>query len=190
MRSLIFVLGAGLALGSPASAGVYLLSTLPSYDDPSIVVHPYRYTGMGTALAVRVCVADSPEPFVTSLQQAIALWNSGVTGTPNCTGPCLLFGEPPAPGAYRASAVLLHELGHCALGLDEVNNSNDLDGGYPTNFTNSYNEISINAGADGVEGSSDDQVYPYPGTRDVHWARIGVNDPFDDAPVVIDSTNY
>ena len=76
------------------------------------------------------------------------------------------------------------------LGLGETNNEDESDHTNQTNYTNSYDEDYLTAGPDTYIGTGDDMPHPYPGTRVVHWFRIGINDPFHVNGVTIDNSTY
>jgi hypothetical protein len=76
-----------------------------------------------------------------------------------------------ASGNKDLASVLLHELGHCAFGLDHVNEE-------LSSFTRTADEDFIDQGSDGVRGSADDTPSPLPGSRLIHWYRLEDNDPF------------
>ncbi len=101
-----------------------------------------------------------------------------------------MFDETYPRGPFESTSVLAHELGHCAMALDESNNSDDGASSGQSDHTNSYEELAIQSGADGIPGTSDDQVFPLPGTRLVHWFRLGLNDPFFEEFIAVDSSNF
>lgn len=171
---------------SAAAAGTY--SFTATEDPPFAILHPYGYTGQPGSRVVSVCLGSSAEPLLASLQTAISIWNAQSPVAPNCTGPCSIHGEPNPSGDYISHAVLLHELGHCAFGLGEINWTTGPGG--PTSFTNTRGASSISAGADGIPGSKDDIASPLPGARVIHWFRKSDNDPFVTDSTVIDSVTY
>lgn len=172
----IYVCVLSLFILPPLHGGVFLSSGSSSFE-PFIVVHPPGYAGTGGQLTVRICANTTSQTVVPAAREAIEVWNNLSPTQMNCTG-CRLFEDPPSgsTGPVNQKSVLIHEMGHCVMGLEHVN--------WPgTSFTNSRDAVTINAGTDTVRGSSDDLPSPLPGTRLIHWFRIADNDPF-----VIDST--
>jgi len=124
---------AALLLGPVAlSAGVYRGSTLIRV---SIITHPLGYDGTGGPVPVAVCVRPGDEVLVSFVQDALDVWNSLTPTTGNCFG-CITSEE--AAGMRGMSPVLsdlegtvIHELGHCGLGLDhttwDVTSSSNAD---------------------------------------------------------------
>lgn len=140
-------------------------------DPVFAIVHPYGYTGDPGPISVTVCIEPGSEALLPSLGTAIQVWNNLIATVGNCSGPCLTYGETPATGDKVALDTLLHELGHCALGLGHVN----LEG---YNFTATRDSTSITNGTDLTPGSRDDIVVPLPGSKIIHWFRNQDNDPF------------
>lgn len=210
MRCAAFVeLLATTLIAAPAFAGVYDYSTDPGEDVPGRINHVHGYSGAATTLTVNVCVDASAADFVPYVLQAIALWNNKTIAVPNCVGFCNVIDEPPvgsppgnpgvpeATGPVDATYALLHELGHCAFGLDHTNNEHpdrehpvQVPPPVPSDYTNSYDETSIGPGADGIPGTVDDLPVPLPGTRVSHWFRPQVNDPYLPGPALVDNTTY
>ena len=185
MKSLQCVLVGLCFLVTPVFSGVFLLSDSSGFE-PFIVVHPAGYTGTGGQLDVRICVEFGSSTLVPPLMTAMSIWNTLVPTLQNCDG-CRLWEEGPSGSAAPSSmeSTMLHELGHCAMGIDHINWAiND------NSFTNTKDATSIDAGADGVRGSRDDIVSPLPGARLIHWFRIMDNDPFVIDGTVIDSSTF
>jgi len=176
--------------GIPVFGGVFHLSDTSFYE-PFIVVHPTHYDGStGGPLEVRLCVADSnSETTVPALREAIAIWNDFTPTTGNCTA-CRLVEQGPSESGEPLSmtTVILHELGHCALGIGHVNWQDP--GGSITSYTNSKDTTTMDDGVDNLRGSSDDSPSPLPGSRLLHWFRKADNDPFTIDGSVVDSTTY
>jgi len=178
-------------LVSPAMGGTFSKSaTCPS--DPFIVVHPTGYDGTGADLAVDICVAPNTPSFVLpALQEAVNVWNSFAAISPNCEN-CLVWEEatiePQGESLHLASG-LLHELGHCAMGLDHPNH-------LTTSFSASRQDcpnpqsVAFDEGDDGIAGSFDDLVFPLPGTRILHWFRIADNNPAAIDATIIDQDTF
>ena len=172
-------------VSAPVPAGVYFGSSSTIFE-PFIVVHPAGYDGTGGPVPVRICIGPNSSTTLPPLIAAIEIWNGLVASTSNCEE-CFLLEEPP-PGIDAPPSMtttLIHELGHCAMGLDEINWQATL-----TSFTNNQDAVSVDDGADDVRGSRDDAPSPLPGTRVVHWFRIADNDPFVIDATVIDMDTY
>ena len=87
-------------------------------------------------------------------------------------------------------SVALHELGHCVgLAHPNLGAQGNLSGA-DTNYTNSTagpdGAFSLNAGTDGLIGSSDDMRGD---DENLHWFDIGSNDPFF-IQSIVDSTTF
>jgi hypothetical protein len=103
-------------------------------NDPNVppfaVVHPAGFDGTGGGvLTVNVCVDPATTPtdntlLVAPLTWAIQTWNMLSPMLNNCGGPntCSVWEDTTFPGgATHAASTLLHELGHCAMGLGHIN---------------------------------------------------------------------
>ena len=166
------------AVGSqPVFSGVYIGADT---FEPFLITHAAGYNGTENDLTVTVCAEPNAATAVPLIQNALDIWNSLTPMTSNCPG-CLREEDPAQNPDEPLSmgATILHELGHCALGLGHINWNNNG----ATSFTNSQDAVSIAVGADMVEGTADDLPSPLPGTRLIHWFRIA-----DNNPTVIDST--
>lgn len=171
-----------LVSATTAGAGSYLLSDLPAHS-PAIIVHPHGYTGAGGQLTIKVCTSGGPDILKASVKDAIRVWNALAPAIENCQGNCLLAEDPVIFGPISMRSAVLHEMGHCGLGLGHVNLTD-------TSFTISKDSTSISPGPDGVRGSRDDLPSPLPGTRILHYFRTMVNNPFALDATVIDSSNF
>lgn len=167
------------------AGGVFINSVSAAYD-PFIIVHPHPFTGSGGPLTVKICAQQMDPNLTMALEGAIKKWNDLVATAQNCRN-CYVIedgGEPPG-GIFFAESTFLHELGHCAFGLDHINV--DITS---ASYTNTRSWITFDAGVDTVRGSGDDVVTPLPGARIVHWFRLGDNDPIKIDNVVIDQSTY
>ncbi|MEO8276378.1 MAG: hypothetical protein ABI639_09165 [Thermoanaerobaculia bacterium] len=176
--------------------------------DPVIIVHPQTYIGSSGPIEIDVCLSSSAPELEASLKWAVAKWNALKPTVNNCLpgrGGCLkadaaLCQQPeptpiqpdtyPCPPIFQsAKDTLLHELGHCVMGLGHNNWVKNNGAGDHTSFTATRNASSgtttMNDGVDNVQGSRDDFPTPNPGSPLIHWFRRVDNDPF-----VIDSTVY
>lgn len=143
-----------------------------SWVGPYSIVHPPGYNGSGGLLRVRVCTLLSAEPAVGPLQDAMRIWNNLLPISENCEN-CYVHGDPVAdpPVSYNARGILLHELGHCALGLEHINlvetaddprffrtGSCDVNNngacGETTNFTASVNATDVLLGIEDTAGDA------------------------------------
>lgn len=176
--------GVVLLAALSAQAGVFSGS---DNDDLAnfIITHPPGFDGTGGELVVRVCVEPGAEQLVPSVKRAIQLWNALTPTVGNCVG-CLVDEPEPPTGLFDPVGALLHELGHCAMGLDHTDwlFKDEL----VTGFTNSNDAVNFLPGDDGVPGTSDDTALPQPPgppdpARIIHWFRKA-----DNNPVVIDGT--
>lgn len=179
-------------LAGSARGGVFHLADSEVYES-YIVVHPAPYDGNGGSIDVSICVDGEATTALPALKEAVATWNAFAPTTENCTGCQLVEQGPGDPSLPRSLAtIVLHELGHCALGLGHNNwiDRTDPQNPTPTSFTNTRDVVSFDDGPDDVRGSSDDLPSPLPGSRLIHWFRIADNDPFviDGSP--IDRTTY
>ena len=160
------------AVTSNVSAGSYIFvddrvvldlahpQQMPAFS----IVHPPGYNGSGGILDVKICVLTGSEVLIPVVQAAIDTWNALEARTDNCDS-CFLFEETPPPvTSLPAYSTMLHELGHCALGLDHINlvetvrtpdffrvGTCDVDSdnicGESTSFTQAANMTEIDEGA-------------------------------------------
>ena len=172
----------GFLFSTQVFGGVYAKSIDPAYTAP-IVVHPNTYNGTGGQIEIGVCLTGSAETHIRAdVEHAIKVWNELTPYSMNCSGPC----TPPQtnqtePFFAIVYSVVLHELGHAALGLDHVNWVDPSN--VHTPFTATRGATGITWGVDQVPGSRDDVVSPLPGAQVVHWYRLS-----DNNPIVIDNT--
>lgn len=161
------------------------------------ITHPMGFDGVGGALALDVCVLPGMDPdnpnLVEPTKKAIRIWNDLLATTRQCRN-CTLLEDPDppqAPDPIHAASVILHELGHCGLGLDHPNLRFDPPGApdqrVNTSFTMSYDgsSVGISEGPDGIRGSFDDVQQAGGGMipESVHWFRRS-----DNNPVIVDGT--
>ena len=192
---------------SPLMAGAYFGSTpnltsscncSPSGCEPCntfIIVHPVGYTsaGIGGEIEIPICITPGDAPQLRpSVVEAIEIWNGLVSTTGNCKS-CASADDPNPAGDTFMTTTVLHELGHCAMGLDHTNFEDAVNG--LNNFTVGTDVTSYDDGADNIRGSSDDiasppPTPPPPSALINHWFRKADNDPviIDDA--VMDLETY
>jgi hypothetical protein len=124
-------------LASGAHAGTYLLMEFFARQradvPPWAIVHPPGYNGSGGGLEVRVCVDPSPpqnpgDPannlLAGPLEWALGVWNALEPMVNNCGGRrnCEVWEDGATPGGtIHLASTLLHEIGHCAMGLGHPN---------------------------------------------------------------------
>jgi hypothetical protein len=175
------------AFATAAGAGTYnfVETQQPVNFEPFRVVHPVGYTGGSGVLTIEICTTQAAQPLIPYLDAAIATWNALSASTGNCSGPCRVVDEtnPMPPGIFQGDITsgILHELGHCAMGLGHNNYRT-------TSYSNSKRypetgDVTFQPGNDGIRGSFDDVVLPSPGARILHWFRLN-----DNNPVVVDGT--
>lgn len=172
-----------LSVAVPVQAGSFLDADDPG-EAPFVIVHPRGYTGAGGPLTLDICIEASSRTVEPALEAAMKLWNDLVPAALNCSE-CPLWEEAvqDETAPHSMNSVLLHELGHCALGLGHPNLAT-------SSFTNTTNHTSIDDGGDDIRGSFDDSPSPLPGARLIHWFRIADNDPVALDATVIDSSTY
>ncbi|MEM7481736.1 MAG: hypothetical protein AAF481_11225 [Acidobacteriota bacterium] len=165
------------------------------------MTHPLGYDGSPDGIRLNICLAKGSEAFSSALARAIATWNALVPTTGNCSGTGCSVGEetPPAATQMDAESVLLHELGHCALGLEHPERTWDAaDDGFweETSFTRSWDVAGppegIAVGPDFIRGTLDDSQLQTLGMipNSVSWFRIQDNNPFAIDDTVIDNTTF
>lgn len=181
---LILLLGTSDAL----YAGAYIFADENNGVD--LVTHPSTYTGTEDVVTVRVCIDPSSPNAIDmeySVQNNINVYNQLAPTLDNLKS----GGNNNVPsGALDFESVALHELGHC-LGMAHINAATESGlTGNNQNYTRATdgvdNVLNVNAGPDGIIGSSDD-VRGDDGN--LVWFGRSNNDPFT-VDSVIDSTTY
>lgn len=188
LSRLMPVLALGLLPPADSIAGTYIFAGEANGAD--IITHPSGYTGSGGILTVRVCIdplSINAAAMEIPVQNNINIYNR----LQPTTGNLFLGGSNNVPASQvDFESVSLHELGHC-LGLGHVNAASESGlTGNNRNYTKATdganNVFNINAGSDGIIGSSDDIRGD---DVNLHWYRKSNNNPFSiDNPV--DSTTY
>lgn len=131
LMPIAFATAVAAMAANPAAGGVYFSmefyvrrspSPLPEYT----IVHPPGYDGSGGVLEVRICVDPGApsRPLVGPLLAALRMWNQLKATTGNCGGAqtCVVIEDTSFPaGTTDAMSTLLHEVGHCAMGLGHPN---------------------------------------------------------------------
>lgn len=188
---------AGVYVGTaecPAGTDCEALPVLSQPDNdvtPFGITHPPGYDGSGGVLQYRICVLGGSEDLIGPLGRAISTWNELTSTTGNCEG-CRIWEESGnAPQTMHAETTLLHEIGHCPLGLahPERNWDAQVDGFWETaSYTRSIGVAlppdGISSGGDFLRGTLDDiQIGPGSIPDNVHWFRI-----MDNNPAIVDST--
>lgn len=208
---------------TPASGGSYLGTTFctsvtgcdqgfPAFSEangipPFAITRPSTFVQAGGVLPVRVCVDSAATVLVDAVVWALTMWNQLEARTENCYR-CGTIEESPLLDDPTLNPVLasivLHELGHCAFGLDHpnrpwYNHGNDPedpnDDYLPTSYTLSWNVQSpdpgtpgdnggMSVGADQIRGSFDDSQLAPLGmlAESVSWFRTS-----DNSPVALDT---
>jgi hypothetical protein len=186
-RLLISAFYCALIVEGPAGAGVYAFSLDPLLA-ASVIEHPPGYVGSGGSIALGVCLTPAAADLAQPLDYAIKTWNDLHPRVFNATG--TLYPPnvgPPGPDLHASMhSVLIHELGHCAFGLDHINRVDQVANPtppppvliVPTTFTATKDFTSMTWGVDQVAGSGDDVVTVLPnGAENVSWFRLADNDP-------------
>jgi hypothetical protein len=111
----------------------YFPGTDPNNVAPFAIVHPTGYGGVGGVISIGVCVEPGSEDLLLPLFSAIEVWNSLTPRYGNCFG-CWAAGDTPVGGRTSLQWLVMHELGHCAMGLGHPNlveiDDGELDGTY------------------------------------------------------------
>ena len=177
-----------LLMSAQLHAGAYIFSGEQFGVD--VVTHPNTYTGSEDVVTVRVCIdPNSPNAIDMeySVQNNIDAYNQLIPTTANVKQGA--SNNIPS-NAIDFESVALHEIGHC-LGMTHINAASESgltgnDANYTKATDGDNNVLDIDAGADGVIGSSDDVRGD---DQNLVWFRKSNNDPFT-IDTVIDSTTY
>lgn len=177
-----------LLMSAQLHAGAYIFSGEQFGVD--VVTHPNTYTGSEDVVTVRVCIdPNSPNAIDMeySVQNNIDAYNQLIPTTANVKQGA--SNNIPS-NAIDFESVALHEIGHC-LGMAHINAASESgltgnDANYTKATDGDNNVLDIDAGADGVIGSSDDVRGD---DQNLVWFRKSNNDPFT-IDTVIDSTTY
>jgi len=173
---------------STLAAGAYIFAD--EINGVDLVTHPNTYTGTEDVVTVRVCI-DPSSPNATdmeySIQNNIDVYNQL---SPSLGNVKLNNNNNIPSGSIDFESVALHEIGHC-LGMAHINAATESGlSGNQQNYTKATdgvnNVFNLNAGSDGVIGSSDDIRGD---DQNLVWFRRSNNDPFT-IDTVIDSTTY
>ena len=181
--------------GGAAWAGAFVFAGEANGVD--LITHPIGYTGSQNSLTLEVCIKPSSlvpagaalTDMEIPVQNNIAIWNQ----LQPIVGNALLGGASNlASNEIDFESVALHELGHC-IGLAHVNAASESGlSGNDTNYTNATDGIdnlfNINAGVDGIRGTSDDIRGD---DVNLHWFRTDSNDPGQlPLPTPVDASTY
>lgn len=183
-----------LPVSSVLNAGAYIFAGEGNGLD--VITHPNTYTGNDGVVTVRVCIDPASlnaTDMEYSVQNNIDTFNQ-MTPT---LGNVKRGGNNNIPsGALDFESVSLHEIGHC-IGMAHINAASESGlTGDNQNYTKATDGVAgqdiipanfdLDAGADGVIGSSDDIRG---NDENLVWFRKENNDPFT-MDAVIDSTTY
>lgn len=190
-KSTLLFLAASLASTAVQAGG---FSFAWSQENPRLIVHPIGYTG-GTNehLSIKVCIhsdvsAQQASEMEIPIKNAIAHWNALDPELENT-----VLSSPNVPsGKIDFESVFMHELGHC-MGLAHPNLatesglSNANDQRYAKALPGTNGSYNLDAGGDGVIGTSDDQRCD---DENTNWFPVSSNDPFATLGTVIDDSTY
>ncbi len=183
-----FILNLLLCASDTLYAGAYIFAGEANGVD--LVTHPSTYTGSEDVVTVRVCIDPSSPNAMDmeySVQNNIDIYNQLAPTLGNLKSGS---NNNVPSGALDFESVALHELGHC-LGMAHINAASESGlSGNNQNYTKATdgadNVLNVNAGPDGIIGSSDDVRGD---DQNLVWFRKSNNDPFT-IDSVIDSTTY
>lgn len=184
-------LDAACAPGRPASNGSVIIN-------PYGIVHPVTFVPAGGVLpTVKICVADVPgSNLVRAAEWGVSQWNALDQRVHNCAG-CKSWTDAEGLGTVSFPSVLLHEMGHCVMGLNHIYLGIDADGNGQrenTDYTISYGgaTIGLDDGVDDVRGSKDDDQDAAGGSiaEVVNWFPIATNDPINPSLLTVDGLTY
>jgi hypothetical protein len=176
------VLAAALLMPGIATAGAYIFAEDYGED---IILHPSGYSGTGGTLTIRICI--TPNTYNAAAMEIPVQNNINIYNALQPTTGNLVSGAANniPSGALDFESVSLHEIGHC-LGMAHVNLASESglsepDRNYTISTTGNNATYDVNAGTDGVRGSSDDIRED---DINLHWFNRSTNDPFTiDSPV-------
>lgn len=141
-------------------------------------------------MELKVCLHADAGPLLGDLEFAMKRLNDLAPQRMNCSGLCTSAQTPVMGTNFSAGAIVLHELEHCAFGLDHINRERPSLTPPHQDYTRLREETTVGVGADGVRGSADDHPLPFPGARLLHWFRLSDNDPFVVDATTIDASTY
>ncbi|MGB5258960.1 MAG: hypothetical protein WBO34_00380 [Gammaproteobacteria bacterium] len=186
MVNLQYVLVAALLMPGIATAGGYIFA---EGSGENIILHPSDYSGAGGTLTVRVCI--TPNTYHAAAMEIPIQNNINIYNALQPTVGNLVAGTANniPPGQLDFESVSLHEIGHC-LGMAHVNLASEsgltgADRDY-TKSTTGGDGYDLNAGNDGIRGSSDDIRG---NDINLHWFRKANNNPFT-IDSTVDATTY
>ncbi|MFK8031269.1 MAG: matrixin family metalloprotease [Gammaproteobacteria bacterium] len=175
-----------ISFGPSSFAGSYTISFA---SQPDRIFHPSGVEDGLNVVEVRICIdpgSSNIQDMEGPLLNAIRTWNKKEAVIGNIS-----TGD--FPDEIDFESVALHEIGHCVFGLAHVNGASESMLPTPQrNSTVTYQGddsiLNIDAGIDGVFGSSDDLT-----GDDVNrfWYTKYQNDPFAlPLPNIIDATSF
>lgn len=164
------------------------------FSNEDSIVHPVRYVGTADhqQVVISVCLDPSTslpgaslDEIEVDIDRVIETWNNLIPMTGNFF---LTGGEP---GKFDFASVLLHELGHCAFGLDHPNHHASISDPPFADFFTAAREgdngaFDLNSGPDGVQGTHDDLRGD---DVNIFWFDIATNNPFT-MDATVDGTTY
>lgn len=196
----------GVYLGTVACPGTTACAPLHPASNGAVIINPYGIThpatfqdsgGLGLP-NVRVCVNEAFSGNLSPIVAwAVGKWNALEPVVNNCAR-CEIVEIGGGPPPINLASTVLHELGHCALGLQHqgvVIDADGIPGREETSYTMSYGGAAafFDDGPDNVRGSRDDDQPAGGGgiAEVVFWFRKANNDPINQVlPKFIDGSTY
>lgn len=192
LKTLLFLTAMPTIATSVHAAGAYFFAG--EINGTQLITHPIGYTGTQNHLLITIGI-DPTSAFSFAMEvpakNAVDTLNNMVVTTGNS-----VFNLAGTDVDFEST--LLHEIGH-SIGLDHPNAGTESGlTGLFQNFTRATDGVddgiefrnvnfNVDAGPDNIPGSFDDLR-----SNDINllWYRIGVNNPSETPPAVIDRTTY
>jgi len=97
--------------------------------NPLAIVHPLGFPQSGGVPTLHVCTSEPTGTGIpAAVDWAVKVWNELIPLEQNCIH-CATEEDPDNDGTtFSLSSAILHEMGHCALGLGLINRDWDTNG--------------------------------------------------------------